>query len=166
MQLDSFKLSPPEHYERGLALLAKSPTPEAYEHLSRAYLGAPQKASYRSAYALGLALVKGQFLGAVELARGAVREEFYNAELYLNLARIYEAFGFKAEAIRYLRRGLMVDPNDQGIRNKLAHFGERRRPPLRFLPRGHWMNRVLGRIQARCLDLTGRPGPARPAVAA
>ena len=72
---------------------------EAFEHLSRAYLIDPQNARFRSSYALALALVRGQYLGAVELARAAVRQEFYNPDLYLNLARIYLAFDFKPEAI-------------------------------------------------------------------
>lgn len=141
--------TPEDHYRRGLALLDAGHGQDAFDHLSRAYLTDPQSATYRSAYALGLALVRGQFLGAVELARGAVRAEFYNSDLYLNLARIYAVFGFKAEAIRYLRRGLMIDPEHLGLRDTLAQFGVRRRPPLRFLPRGHVVNRVLGRLKAR-----------------
>ena len=122
---------------------------DGLEHLSRAYLTDPQNACYRSAYALALALVRQQFSGAVELARGAIRQEFYNPELYLNLARIYLAFDFKAEAIRFLKRGLMVDPDCESLQGGLAELGIRRRPPLRFLPRTHAANRFLGRLHAR-----------------
>lgn len=142
---------PEEHYRRGLALLGEAHGSAAFEHLSRAYLADPQNAKFRSSYALALALVRRQFLGAVELARGALRQEFYNPELYLNLARIYLAFGFKADAVRFLRRGLMVDPDDDRLKRKLAELGVRRRPALLFLPRGHLVNRVLGRIRARFL---------------
>ena len=100
---------------------------------------------------MALAFVRGQFLGAVELARAAVRQEFYNPELYLNLARIYLAFDFKADAIRFLRRALMVDPENEAVNAKLATLGVRRRPPLRFLPRGHVLNRFLGRVHARVM---------------
>jgi predicted Zn-dependent protease len=140
-----------EHHRRGLALLDGGHGHEAFEHLSRAYLADPQNARYRSSYALGLALVRGQFLGAAELARAAVRQEFYNAELYVNLSRIYLAFDMKADAIRFLRRGLMVEPDNRRIQRRLAQLGVRRRPPLRFLPRGHRLNRFLGRVQARML---------------
>ena len=154
--------TPEDHYRRGLALLDSGHGQDAFEHLSRAYLSDPQSATYRSAYALGLALVRGQFLGAVELARGAVREEFYNSDLYMNLARIYAVFGFKAEAIRHLKRGLMVDPENRGLRDTLASYGVRRRPPLRFLPRGHVVNRFLGRIHAR---IAGGSGPISAGIA-
>jgi len=143
------EFTPDEHHRRGLALLDGGHGQEGLEHLSRAYLSDPQNASYRSAYALSLALVRQQFTGAVELARGAIRQEFYNPDLYLNLAQIYLAFGFKAQAIRFLKRGLMVDPECDSLHSNLASLGIRRRPPFRFLPRAHPANRFLGRLQAR-----------------
>ena len=145
------EFTPEEHHRRGLALLEAGHGHEGFEHLSRAYLTDPQNARYRSSYAMALAFVRGQFLGAVELARAAVRQEFYNPELYLNLARIYLAFDFKADAIRFLRRALMVDPENEAVNAKLATLGVRRRPPLRFLPRGHMLNRFLGRAHARVM---------------
>lgn len=143
------EFTPEEHFRRGLALLEGGHGHDSFEHLSRAYLADPQSARFRSGYALALALVRGQFLGAVELARAAVRQEFYNPELYLNLSRIYLAFDCKAEAIRYLRRGLMVDPENERLQRRLGELGVRRRPAIRFLPRGHILNRMLGRLQAR-----------------
>jgi Flp pilus assembly protein TadD len=145
------EFTPEEHNRRGVALLEAGHGHEAFEHLSRAYLIDPQNARFRSSYALALALVRGQFLGAVELARAAVRQEFYNPDLYQNLARIYLAFDFKADAIRFLRRALMVDPENAAVHRRLAELGIRRRPPIRFLPRGHALNRLLGRVQARML---------------
>jgi hypothetical protein len=62
------------------------------------------------------------------------------------------AFGFKAEAIRYLRRGLMIDPASEPIRNELARLGVRRRPVLQFLRRRHLLNRWFGRLLRRHLD--------------
>ncbi len=156
MQGSTDEFSAEEHYRRGLALLEGGHGQDGFEHLSRAYLGDPQSARFRSAYALALALVRGQFLGAVELARAAVRQEFYNPDLYLNLSRIYLAFDFKAEAVRYLRRGLMVDPESVRLLRRLDELGVRRRLALRFLPRGHLLNRFVGRVQARLLGSTGR----------
>jgi tetratricopeptide (TPR) repeat protein len=148
------QFTPEEHHRRGLALLDAGHGHEAFEHLSRAYLSDPQNARFRSSYALALALVRGQYLGAVELARAAVRQEFYNPDLYLNLAKIYLAFDFKPEAIRFLRRALMVDPDNEAAQRKLADLGIRRRPPVRFLPRDHLLNRWLGRLQTRLFGRT------------
>ncbi len=159
------EFTPEEHHRRGLALLEGGHGHDGLEHLSRAYLADPQSARFRSGYALALALVRGQFLGAVELARAAVRQEFYNPDLYLNLARIYLAFDGRQEAVRYLRRGLMVDPENDRLRRKLGELGIRRRPPIRFLSRGHLLNRVLGRISARITAPMSEP-EARPAQGA
>jgi hypothetical protein len=59
------------------------------------------------------------------------------------------AFGFKAEAIRYLRRGLMIDPANAGLAEDLERLGRRRVPVLQFLPRNHPLNRWLGRVRQR-----------------
>ena len=74
------EFTPEEHHRRGFALLEAGHGHEAFEHLSRAYLIDPQNARFRSSYALALALVRGQFLGAVELARAAVRPEVCSGE--------------------------------------------------------------------------------------
>lgn len=147
MQMER-EFSPEENHRRGVALLGSGHGKEALDHLSRAYLSDPQNACYRSWYGLALAIVRQQFTGAVEMARGAIRQEFYNPDLYLNLARIYLAFDFKAEAIRYLKRGLMIDPESVSLQQCLVELGIRRRPAIRFLPRAHPANRILGRLQA------------------
>jgi tetratricopeptide (TPR) repeat protein len=141
------KLTPEQHLDRGLALIDAG-RPEAFEHLSRAYLADPDSPRRRSAYALGLALVRGQFVAGIELARRAVQQSCSDPELYLDLARIHLALGAKAEAVRYLRRGLMVDPEHRRLASELARLGVRRAPPLPFLPRGHMLNRLLGRMQS------------------
>jgi predicted Zn-dependent protease len=148
------ELSPEEYHRKGLALLEAGQGQAGFEQLSCAYLREPENATYRSSYALALALVRGQFLGAVELARASVRQEFYNPDLYLNLSRIYLAFDFRAEAVRFLRRALMVDPENERVHRQMAGLGIRRRPPIRSLPRGHAINRWLGRVQSRVLGLS------------
>jgi hypothetical protein len=139
------KLTPEEHFSRGLALLDAGRT-EAFEHLSRAYLADPESPRRRSAYGLGLALVRGQFVAGIELARRAVQQACADPDLYLDLARIHLALGAKAEAIRNMRRGLMVAPEHERLHSELAKLGVRRQPPLRFLPRNHLLNRALGRL--------------------
>ncbi|MEE8556440.1 MAG: hypothetical protein V3T14_00980 [Myxococcota bacterium] len=148
-------------YSTGMGMLDRGEGEAAFEHLSRCYLADPQNARYRSGYALALALIRGQFLGAAELARAAVRQEYHNPELYLNLARIYREFDFRAEAVRYLRRGLMVDPGHRGIEDALVELGVRRRPPIRFLPRGHLLNRLIGKIQARMARSIAASAPSQ-----
>ena len=78
--------------------------------------------------------------------RRAAKEEFFNPALYHNLARVHLAFGFKAEGMRFLRRGLMIDPDNEAILDEIQSLGVRRRPVVGFLRRGHLVNRLLGRV--------------------
>ena len=143
------------HYQ-GMQALFDGSAGNALELLEQAYASAPDSALYRSAYALGVAMVSRDFGAAVHLARTAVRDECHNPEVYLNLARIYECFGHKAEAIRYLRRGLLVDPDNEELYEMRTRLGIRQRPALRFLPREHLVNRMLGELHARLAPIRGR----------
>jgi len=43
----------------------------------------------------------------------------------------------------------MIDPGNRAIRDELDRLGRRTRPVLRFLPRGHRLNRWLGLARQR-----------------
>ena len=135
-----------ESYRRGRDLLERGEAQPALEHFRTAHQVDRANPRYRSFYGLGLAMVERRFDRALELCRSAAKEEFFNPELYHNLARVHLAFGFKAEAIRYLRRGLMIDPGNVAMLTELNELGLRRRPVLSFLPRRHPINRLLGRF--------------------
>lgn len=148
-----------EHFRQGEKALAAAQDEAALEHFRSAHRLDPASARYRSYYGLALALAERRFDKALELCRSAAKEEFFNPALYHNLAKVHLAFGFKAEGIRYLRRGLMIDPGSEGIAEELRRLGVRRRPPLRFLPRRHRMNRWLGRLRQRTGGSTPEPEP-------
>ena len=136
-----------EHFRRGRAALESGKHASALEHFRVAHKVEPTSPRYRSYYGLCLGISKRRFDQALELCRSAAKEEFFNPELYRNLAQVHLAFGFKAEAIRYLRRGLMIDPANQQILEDLRALGVRRRPSLGFLPRSHLINRWLGIVR-------------------
>ena len=138
-----------EHFQRGKALLADGDTVTAFEHFRTAVSLMPRSPRYQSYYGLGLALVDRRFDRAVGICRAAAKEEFFNPELYLNLARVHGVFGFKGEAIRFLRRGLMIDPSNAELLAERSKLGVRLPPVLGFLPRGHLVNRILGQLRRR-----------------
>jgi tetratricopeptide (TPR) repeat protein len=136
-----------EHYRSGRSLLEAGRQAEALEHFRAAHTLERKSPRYASYYGLGLGLVERRFNKAVELCRAAVKEEFFAPDLYRNLAQVHLAFGFKMEGLRYLRRGLMIDPANPEILADLRDLGVRRRPVLAFLPRRHFLNRWLGRLR-------------------
>jgi Tfp pilus assembly protein PilF len=138
-----------EYFERGRTLLEQGQEAAAFEHFRTAHKVDPANARFRSYYGLGLALVQRRFERALELCRSASKEEFFNPEVYTNLARVHLAFGFRAEGIRYLRRALMLDPDHEPSLAELQRLGVRLAPVLRFLPRSHLLNRWLGHLRRR-----------------
>ena len=72
-----------------------------------------------------------------------------HAQLYLNLAEVYQQGGRTSEAIGILEKGLVSAGRDFRIRRALERIGVRRAPVLTFLHRAHPMNRALGRWRHR-----------------
>ncbi len=136
-------------FDAGLGALERAETAAAIDALTAAHARAPGHAVLRSM--LGVALARGE--GAFEEARRhceeAARQEFFNPDLYLNLARVYLCHGRRAEALRYLRRGQMIAPGHEPIRDLIASLGRRRLPIVPFLPRRHPVNRALGTARSR-----------------
>jgi tetratricopeptide (TPR) repeat protein len=135
-----------DHFRRGQDALAASAGADALVHFRSAHRLEPGNALYASHYGLALGLVERRLDRALSLCRDAAKEEFFNPVHYHNLARLHLAFGFKAEAVRYLRRGLMIDPDNDAIASEIRCLGVRRRPPLGFLRRQNVLNRWVGRV--------------------
>ena len=145
-----------EHFRRGEAALQAEDHALALEHFSAANHLDPTSPRYRSYFGLCLGVAERRFDKALSLCRSAAKEEFFNPALYHNLARVHLAFGFKAEGIRYLRRGLMIDPSDAALAEDLRVLGIRCGPPLRFLSRRHALNRWIGALRGQLLALRSR----------
>lgn len=138
-----------EHFCQGEAALRSGDHSRALDHFRATTRLQPNNPRYRSYLGLCLGLAERRFDKAVDLCRTAAKEEFFNPAMYHNLARVYLAFGFKAEGIRYLRRGSMIDPGNVVIAQELQVLGVRQKPPLRFLPRRHTLNRWLGTLRGQ-----------------
>jgi predicted Zn-dependent protease len=137
-------LSHEELFQQGCEAFEERDFQHALRSFQKAHAEEPTNATYLSYYGLCIGLATRDFERASELCRAAAKQEFFNPEQYLNLARVYLSFGFKAEGVRYLRRGQMIDPAHPGIANQLEDLGQRGQPVLAFLPRRHLINRWLG----------------------
>jgi len=138
-----------DHYRLGRSALEAGELHQAVVHLQTAYRLDAATPLYRSYYGLVLGLAERRLERAIALCRSAATEEFFNPIHFHNLARIHLACGFKAEAIRYLRRGLMIDPGNAEIAAEMRRMGIRRRPALGFLRRRNPLNRLIGRLLNR-----------------
>ena len=101
---------------------------------------------YLSHYALCLAMVSTRTQTALELCESAVAVEFYNPELFHNLARVHLRMGRRDRPYPVLLRGLQLNPGHRGILKDLRTMGMRRRPFLPFLSRGNPVNKFFGMV--------------------
>lgn len=139
-------------FDQGRLALQSNDFGSALAALREAHTLAPDHAQIRSLLGLAVALGERDFEAARTLCESAAKQEFFNPELYLNLARVYLSVGRRPEALRYLRRGQMIDPGHLEIRDAIADLGMRRLPILPFLPRRHVVNRMLGSVRSLFVD--------------
>lgn len=140
-------LSPEESLRRAQELLRSGLEMAALEHFASAHERAPEDPRYRSHYGWAVAMIEHRVDRGLSLCRSALRDAADQPELYHNLARVLLAHGRKGEGIKYIRRGLMVDPRHAALVLEWRRLGIRRAPVLPFLPRRHLLNRALGRLR-------------------
>lgn len=128
---------------------------EALIHARRALGAAPKNPFYLSYTGLLAALADERFADGEVLCQEAIQLKCNHAQLYLNLAEIYQREGRTAEAVDILEKAMVSAGRDYRIRKALQKIGVRRTPVFSFLHRTHPLNRALGRLRHR---LTG---PAR-----
>ena len=100
-----------------------------------------------SYFGLCVALVRKQYKTAIELCRRAIDLEFYNADHYANLGRIYLAAGNRKKALETVESGLKLNMQHEALRAVRRMIGIRSRPSVPFLDRSNPINVSLG--QAR-----------------
>lgn len=139
-------------FERGRQALESGSPEAAVEALREAQRLAPDHAQIRSLLGLAIARTGRDFEAARTLCESAAKQEFFNPDLYLHLAQVYLGVGRRPEALRYLRRGQMIDPGHVAIREAIVDLGMRRLPIVPFLPRRHMVNRMLGSVRSLVVD--------------
>lgn len=137
-----------ETLRRGRALVAEGDPEAAMKLLRPVFEDDPASAQLRSCYGLALGLARRRYHEALDLCQSAVKQEFFNSELYVNVARLNLAYGFKSEALRFLRRARMIDPANREIQSLFDQLGMRGKPVFQFLTRRHPVNRWLGSMRS------------------
>jgi hypothetical protein len=140
-------LSPEESLRRAQELLRSGLEMAALDHFANAHKRDASNPRYRSHYGWAVATIEHRVDRGIALCRAALRDSGDDPELYHNLARVLLASGRKSEALKYVRRGLMVDPRHAPLLLEWRRLGVRRSPVLTFLPRRHFLNRWLGRAR-------------------
>ncbi len=111
------------------------------------------KMKYLSYLGLALTLSQGKSEEGQRLCEQAVKREFFDPDLYCNLGIVYLRNRLKAQAFEAFQKGLNLKAGHSRILEELEKYDRRGEPVLSFLPRGHYVNRLLGRLRFRLRHL-------------
>lgn len=139
--------------------MARNHAHAARHDLEAALAHAPEHPQLLSCYGWCVALL-GEIDRGIGLCERAVRQHPEDTMLRLNLGRTLRLAGENKAAHRAFLRAWQQNKRDPAPAAELARMGIRRPPPLGFLSRGHWCNRMLGRLRSRLLR-RGRDLPRR-----
>ena len=143
-------------FKTGLTFLRDNYAHKALPHMRRAVELEKNNPYYMSYLGVILARSERRWNEAEQLCDSAVRMKRNQAQLYLNLAEVYAAAGRRDEAVEALQAGMKYARRDVRLNIALNRLTQRRRPIFGFLPRKHPLNKHLGRLRHRTLQLFGQ----------
>jgi Flp pilus assembly protein TadD len=139
-----------------LTLLRDNFADRALPHMRRA-VDLDKNNPYYMSY-LGVVLAKSEkkWGEAERLCDSAVKMKRNQAQLYLNLADVYKTAGRREEAVEALQAGLKFARRDIRLTIAMNKLSPRRLPVVGFLHRSHPINRQLGLIRHKTLNILGQ----------
>ncbi len=138
-----------ELFELARELMGQGNCLDALKCAERAMHHEPRNPAYVSLFGLLIARERGQLKRGLELAEKAVEDGGFDPDLCLNVASIYLKAERRADALRWIEAGLERSPGHAGLEQERSVLGVRRPPVLRFLPRSHPLNKLLGLVGSR-----------------
>ena len=143
-------------FKTGLTLLRDNYATRALPHMRKAVDLDKNNPYYMSYLGVVLARSEQKWAEAEQLCDSAVRMKRNQAQLYLNLAEVYATAGRRDDAVETLQAGLKFARRDVRLNLALNRLVQRRPPVFTFLSRRHPLNKGVGKIRHRTLELLGR----------
>lgn len=140
-----------EQFIAGKRFLREENLDRALRSFEKAWKCDRENPEFMSYYGLCKALRGGEIGLGLELCTMAIKKEFFKAEFYLNLGRVYMAAGNKKGAIKVFKKGLKYDQGNEELYRALTGLGFRSRPVIPFLDRGNPVNKFLGILFKRTI---------------
>ena len=133
-----------EQFVAGKNFLKEDNFDRALKAFEKAYKADGENPAYMSYFGMCKALRAGEIGLGLELCTRAIKKEFFRAEYYLNLGKVYNAAGNKKGAIKVYLKGLKFEPENEEINRRLLELGFRSKPVIRSLDRNNPVNKFLG----------------------
>ena len=140
-----------EQFIAGKRFLREDNFDRALRSFEKAWKEDRENPEYMSYYGLCKALRGGEIGLRLELCTRAIKREFFKAEFYLNLGRVYMAAGNKKGAMKVFKKGLRYDQGNEELYKALTDLGFRTRPVIPVLDRANPVNKFLGILFRRTI---------------
>ena len=138
-----------ESLKKGLSYLYKGDPEEAVEFFSEVLMSTNESPLALSCLGLSIARTRKDMKEAERYCKKAIEKNPKIGDFYRSLAEVYKIQGKKAQAIETLNKGLPFDRGDKKIFSEIKKFGIRKKPPISFLPRPHFLNKMIGRMLSK-----------------
>ena len=97
----------------------------------------------------GLAQVLSSDKNGLLLCRDAASNEVFDGDVFLNLACAEWHSNNRKRAVDAIRHGVKIDADNKRLNQACAKLDCRKKCCFGFLPRGHKLNRIFGRLFRR-----------------
>ena len=97
----------------------------------------------------GLTQVLNSDKNGLLMCRDAASNEVFDGEVFLNLACAEWHSDNRKRAVDAVRRGVKIDPDHKQLNRACAKLDCRKKCCFSFLPRGHKLNRLFGKMLRR-----------------
>lgn len=152
LNLDSNVVSPHcVEFTEGLSLLRESDVSSALKKFQYAYRTSPRDDFYYNKYTsyYGLTRVLNGDRDGVEQCRYAASREFFDGDVFLNLAYAEWYMNSRERSVDVLHKGLEIDQHHPGLNKLKQHLGNRTMTMFNCIPRDSFLNRTLGKLSRR-----------------
>ncbi len=147
-----------EQFLAGKRFLREDNIDKALRAFEKAYKEDKDNADYMSYFGMCKAVRGGEIGLGLELCTRAIKKEFFKAEFYMNLGKVYLAAGNKKGAIKVFLKGLKFDPQHEDMNRLLIELGFRNKPIIQGLDRANPVNKFLGILFRRTLPKIFKKG--------
>jgi len=151
-----------ENFLLGKKYLKKGAMEDAARAFEKAHREDKGNPAYMSYYGMCAALRWGKIGMGLDLCTKAIKKEFFKAEYYLNLGKVYLAADNKKGAVTLFKKGLSIEPENEELHEMLVDMGLRKKAVIPFIKRSNPVNKYLGIFFRRTLpEILRRKGPAK-----
>lgn len=147
-----------EQFLAGKRFLREDNIDKALRAFEKAYKEDKENAEYISYFGMCKAVRAGEIGLGLELCTRAIKKEFFKAEFYMNLGKVYLAAGNKKGAIKVFLKGLKFDPQHEDMNRFLIELGFRNKPVIQALDRANPVNKFLGILFRRTIPKIFKKG--------